>query len=317
MEHPASVRGWCADTSNPLDLKRGFANEHTSVAKAVVIDALLSCVVGASAARQTALHARQRTLSTAVAYIWRFYLTGSFVVDEPVAIAVACLSLAGKVLENPVHDHTKFVKLGQAMAKCVYGTDEENTKESNDTTSTSSTYGPETLLPNELKVLDALKANLTPYDPHFQLSELLGDGNKNDGDKNKKNADELFKTAWAILNDSLLTSLCVSLSERTVALAAIAVACELLDVEPPVLCINDDQLISEKQKVPLAAREMMRYRGAGDPGSMGEQSEEKKTPADAPAGWRARPLMLVGRREEAAEIIRVARKTRGGGETGG
>jgi hypothetical protein len=337
MERPDPRRfgGWTADTSNPDDVKLGFGTEDTSLAKAVVIDALLSCVVASGAKRSTAMHQRQRTVATAVAYFWRFYLSKSFASDEPVAVIVACLSLAGKVLENPVHDHTKFSKLAQAVARAVYGQETEPTKENAQGGSQSTLtcdFGPESLLPHELVVLDAVKTNLAPYDPHFALVELLGDDGgrtpsegevkHNDNDNcattseefdNENNKNELFKLAWAILNDSLVTNLCVSVSERGAAFAAIAVACELLDTEPPSLRIPESDLRFEKENASLAAREMMRYRGLGDFAERAATKGEIKTPqvpkAHVPVGWRERPLMLVGRRAEAAEIIRAARKT--------
>ena len=121
MERPERFRGCADDASNPDDLRLGLSPEHVRTAKAVVVDALLSKVVQSGASRATALHARQRTVATAVSYFWRFYQRRSFATDEPVLVAVACLSLAGKTLENPVHDHTKFVALARAVADETYG----------------------------------------------------------------------------------------------------------------------------------------------------------------------------------------------------
>ena len=44
-----------------------------------------------------------------------------------------------------------------------------------------------------------------------------------------------------VLNDSLVTPTCVSVSERAAAVAAVAVACELLDVEPPETAFPDGE----------------------------------------------------------------------------
>ena len=350
MERPISrPRGWTDDASNPEDLRLGFSPEHVRLAKAVVVDALLSQVVASGASRATALHARQRTVATAVSYFWRFYQRGSFATDEPVLVAVACLSLAGKTLENPVHDHTKFVALANAVAAETYS----------DAASDAALFAcaPDALLPCELRVLDALKFDLTPYDPHAALQEALRGGRRSPAKeegaarrregaetdateatesatgrrmKRKRDDDDtttydddddddetLFRVAWGVLNDSLVTPTCVSVSERAAAVAAVAVACELLDVEPPETAFPDGEnasLAAAAADVPaghvaLAAREMVRHRAAfaetADSKGRGAPAE---APKGAPAGWRARPLMLAARRAQAAQIIEEARR---------
>ena len=343
MERPLPrPRGWTDDASNPEDLRLGFSPEHVRLAKAVVVDALLSQVVASGASRATALHARQRTVATAVSYFWRFYQRGSFATDEPVLVAVACLSLAGKTLENPVHDHTKFVALANAVAAETYS----------DAASDAALFAcsPDALLPCELRVLDALKFDLTPYDPHAALQEALRGGRrspakeegaarrregaetdateapsetgrrkkrKRDDDDDDDDDETLFRVAWGVLNDSLVTPTCVSVSERAAAVAAVAVACELLDVEPPETAFPDGEnasLAAAAADVPaghvaLAAREMVRHRAAfaenADSKGRGAPAE---APKGAPAGWRARPLMLAARRAQAAQIIEEARR---------
>jgi len=301
MERPERLRGWTDDASNPEDLRLGFSPEHVRLAKAVVVDALLSQVVASGASRATALHARQRTVATAVSYFWRFYQRRSFTTDEPVLVAVACLSLAGKTLENPVHDHTKFVSLADAVAAEMY--DEASREE-------LFSCAPDALLPCELRVLDALKFDLTPYDPHKELEDARRD----------EDEDELFLVAWGVLNDSLVTPTCVCVTERAAAVAAVAVACELMDVEPPkgAFLSRDEKNVfveTPEGEVALAAREMTRYRAAfaENADSFAENAEtEKNTPKGAPAGWRARPPMLAGLRARAARIIEAARRA---GET--
>jgi hypothetical protein len=340
MERPERPRGWTDDASNPEDLRLGFSPEHVRLAKAVVVDALLSQVVASGASRATALHARQRTVATAVSYFWRFYQRGSFATDEPVLVAVACLSLAGKTLENPVHDHTKFVALARAVAAETY---------SDASREALFACAPDALLPCELRVLDALKFDLTPYDPHAALQEALRGGRRSpakerarrregaetdateapsetgrikkrkrdDDDDDDDDDDTLFRVAWGVLNDSLVTPTCVSVSERAAAVAAVAVACELLDVEPPETAFPDGENASlagaaadvPEGHVALAAREMVRHRAAfaenADSKGRGAPAE---APKGAPAGWRARPLMLAARRAQAAQIIEEARR---------
>ena len=327
MERPERPRGWTDDASNPEDLRLGFSPEHVRLAKAVVVDALLSQVVASGASRATALHARQRTVATAVSYFWRFYQRRSFATDEPVLVAVACLSLAGKTLENPVHDHTKFVALARAVADETYGPCGAAREE-------LFACAPDALLPCELRVLDALEFDLTPYDPYAALEEALRvtesrkgaeTGDETKGKKRassgcadaSENDETLFRVAWGVLNDSLVTPTCVSVSERAAAVAAVAVACELLDVEPPETAFPDGEnasLAAAAADVPaghvaLAAREMVRHRAAfaetADSKGRGAPAE---APKGAPAGWRARPLMLAARRAQAAQIIEEARR---------
>jgi hypothetical protein len=337
MERLERPRGWTDDASNPEDLRLGFSPEHVRLAKAVVVDALLSHVVASGASRATALHARQRTVATAVSYFWRFYQRGSFATDEPVLVAVACLSLAGKTLENPVHDHTKFLALARAVAAETY---------SDASREALFACAPDALLPCELRVLDALKFDLTPYDPHAALQEALRgerrssakerarrrEGAETDateapsatGRRKKRKRDDddddddetLFRVAWGVLNDSLVTPTCVSVSERAAAVAAVAVACELLDVDPPETAFRDGENASlaaaadvPAGHVALAAREMVRHRAAfaetADSKGRGAPAEALK---GAPTGWRARPLILAARRAQAAQIIEAARR---------
>ena len=324
MERPERPRGWTDDASNPEDLRLGFSPEHVRLAKAVVVDALLSQVVASGASRATALHARQRTVATAVSYFWRFYQRGSFATDEPVLVAVACLSLAGKTLENPVHDHTKFVALARAVAAETY---------SDASREALFACAPDALLPCELRVLDALEFDLTPYDPYAALEEALRvtesrkgaeTGDETKGKKRassgcadaSENDETLFRVAWGVLNDSLVTPTCVSVSERAAAVAAVAVACELLDVEPPARAFfRDDGKTDVAGDDPagqaaLAARWMTWHRAAfaenADSKRAGGASAE--APKGAPVGWRARPLMLAGLRARAARSIEAARR---------
>ena len=313
MERPERLRGWTDDASNPEDLRLGFSPEHVRLAKAVVVDALLSQVVASGASRATALHARQRTVATAVSYFWRFYQRRSFTTDEPVLVAVACLSLAGKTLENPVHNHTKFLKLVKRLRNSLADAVAAETYDESSASREelfSFSCASDALLPCELRVLDALKFDLTPYDPHKELEEALRD---EDEEKN-----QLFRVAWGVLNDSLVTPTCVCVTERAAAVAAVAVACELMDVEPPKGAFFSSVFVETPEgEVALAAREMTRYRAAFAEGknadSFAEHAEtEKNTPKGAPAGWRARPPMLAGLRARAARIIEAARRA---GET--
>ena len=326
MERPERFRGCTDDASNPEDLRLGFSPEHVRVAKAVVVDALLSKVVHSGASRATALHARQRTVATAVSYFWRFYQRRSFITDEPVLVAVACLSLAGKTLENPVHDHTKFVSLANAVADETYavgGAREE-----------LFACAPDALLPCELRVLDALEFDLTPYDPYAALEEALRvtesrkgaeTGDETKGKKRassgcadaSENDETLFRVAWGVLNDSLVTPTCVSVTERAAAVAAVAVACELLDVEPPAgASLRGGETDWENGagddpagQAALAASWMVRYRAAFAENADSKQDDAPaEAPKGAPVGWRARPLMLAGLRARAAQIIEAARR---------
>ena len=326
MERPERFRGCADDASNPDDLRLGLSPEHVRTAKAVVVDALLSKVVQSGASRATALHARQRTVATAVSYFWRFYQRGSFATDEPVLVAVACLSLAGKTLENPVHDHTKFVALARAVADETYGPCGAAREE-------LFACAPDALLPCELRVLDALEFDLTPYDPYAALEEALRvtesrkgaeTGDETKGKKRassgcadaSENDETLFRVAWGVLNDSLVTPTCVSVTERAAAVAAVAVACELLDVEPPARAFfRDDGKTDVAGDDPagqaaLAARWMTWHRAAfaenADSKRAGGASAE--APKGAPVGWRARPLMLAGLRARAARSIEAARR---------
>ena len=80
-------------------------------------------IAGLGRDRLSAWHyMRQRTIATAAAYFWRFYLKHSFFDHEPAAIAVVCVSLAGlalfaRVILQPNHgsiDDTQYGPCNQS-----------------------------------------------------------------------------------------------------------------------------------------------------------------------------------------------------------
>ena len=298
------------------------------------MDALLSQVVASGASRATALHARQRTVATAVSYFWRFYQRGSFATDEPVLVAVACLSLAGKTLENPVHDHTKFVALARAVAAETY---------SDASREALFACAPDALLPCELRVLDALKFDLTPYDPHAALQEVLRGGRRSPA-KERARRREGAETDAAVAPSATgrrkkktrrrrrrrrrdVASRRVGRLERFARHADVCLGLGARGrgrrgrrgVRAPRRRAPGDGVPGRRKREPrrrrLTSRRATSRRGAGRwcvtaRRSRKTQTRRARCPAEAraPAGWRARPLMLAARRAQAAQIIEAARR---------
>lgn len=280
------VEGRSAEGSNPKDVRRGLTVEQVLLAKAYLIDAMQSEISFLARERSTSLHARQRTIATAVAYFWRFYLVHSFCDHEPVAVAITCLSLASKVEENPIHDHGKLLGLAARLGARVYGDSSFALRE-------------DALLPTELRVMEELGFDLRPFDPYSSLRRIFAE-------TPDTSTDELFTMAWGLLNDSLSTPLCVTSSAEAAAVAAAAIAAELVDTDPSTLRGLENEEI-DPDAVALAASEMLRYRetfaesGVGDEGGGGGGGGSRGT----------RRRTLAGRDEEAGRIFARIRREAG------
>ena len=127
--------------------------------------------------------------------------------------------------------------------------------------------------------MEELGFDLRPFDPYSSLRRIFTE-------TPDTSTDEMFTMAWGLLNDSLSTPLCVTSSAEAAAVAAAAIAAELVDADPSTLRGLENEEI-DPDAVALAASEMLRYRetfaesGVGDEGGGGGRGFEGDAPKDA------------------------------------
>ena len=338
MELPERPRGWTDDASNPEDLRLGFSPEHVRLAKAVVVDALLSQVVASGASRATALHARQRTVATAVPYFWRFYQRGSFATDEPVLVAWRASRSRARRWRTPC---TTTPSSWRWRARSP-------PRRTRTRRGGSSSARRDALLPCELRVLDALKFDLTPYDPHAALQEVLRGGRRLrrrsaprrtrrtldvDGWRLRRREGEKENATTTKRPTTSVVSRRVGRLERFARHADVCLGLGARGrgrrgrrgVRAPRRRAPGDGVPGRRKRraspaPPLTSRRAStlaaRRDGASPRGVRGKRRLEgarwpRRGAVGRARGWRARPLTLAAARAQAAQIIEAARR-RGG-----
>ncbi|CAL8467696.1 g7234 [Coccomyxa elongata] len=147
---------------------------------------------------------RQRVAATACVYFRRFYLKENFCEYDPRLVGPACLFLACKSEESQVQAKALFQMLKKVSTTGKY-------------------HGlllPDSaqLLDLEMAVLESLEFNLIVYSPYRDLAIFLQDAQTSD----------LAECAWAVLNDSYRTHVCLLHAPYMVAVACMHVASVLL-----------------------------------------------------------------------------------------
>ncbi|KAI9786601.1 MAG: hypothetical protein M1839_006152 [Geoglossum umbratile] len=166
----------------------------------------------------------QLTLATASVYLHRFYMRYSMTEKEGrptyhyYAIAATAIFLASKVEEN-------CRKMKELVIACCRVA-QKNSNLVIDEQSKEFWRWKDTILHNEEMLLEAMCFDLSlelPYNTLFQFLVLFHEQN------NRK----LRNSAWAFLNDSHLTTLCLLYPSRTVAAAALYCAAKHCEVTFP------------------------------------------------------------------------------------
>ena len=171
----------------------------------------------------------QITLATASVYLHRFFMRHSMVEDKRdperpkpamhyYSVAATCLFLASKVEEN-------CRKMKELVVACVRVA-QKNPGKVVDEQDKEYWRWKDTILQMEDILLETLCFDLTlepPYKTLFALLCYLGEEN------NKR----LRNAAWAFVNDSCLTMLCLLFSSRTIAASALYAAARHCEVRFP------------------------------------------------------------------------------------
>uniref|UniRef100_A0A7S1XES2 Cyclin-like domain-containing protein n=2 Tax=Compsopogon caeruleus TaxID=31354 RepID=A0A7S1XES2_9RHOD len=149
---------------------------------------------------------RQRVVATACVYFKRFYLRNAYRDHDPRLIAPAALYLAAKTEE-----HTVQAKAVISQVNAMYKADH------------SYPYGVRDLYEYEFRIIAELDFDLLVFHPYRPLTQLCSEI---DGMK------ECLQTAWAILNDSYRTDVCLVYPPYIVAIACLFMAASVLDKYP-------------------------------------------------------------------------------------
>ncbi|EED19517.1 cyclin, putative [Talaromyces stipitatus ATCC 10500] len=163
----------------------------------------------------------QLTLTTAAVFLHRFFVRHSMVDMprkpglHPYSVAAGCLFLASKVDEN-------CRKIKEMVIACCRVAQKNNNLEVDEQNKEFWRWK-DTLLAYEDMCLEALCFDLQLEQPHKICYEFLCYFGKNDH-KGLRNA------AWAFLNDSNYTVLCLQFYPRTIAAAALWAGARLCDV---------------------------------------------------------------------------------------
>lgn len=144
---------------------------------------------------------RQRVVGTAAVYFWKFYLRRDFCDADPRLLAPACLFLASKTEETPVHSK---LLLHYARRLC---------------TKHGALPPPDLaqLVTAEATLLEQLDGDLLVFSPYPSLSRFLQDSRLAASQKT-------CEAAWSILSDSYRTPLHVLHPPHVVALGALCLA---------------------------------------------------------------------------------------------
>ncbi|GAA5944502.1 uncharacterized protein JCM15063_006383 [Sporobolomyces koalae] len=169
------------------------------------------------------LNLRQQVLSTAIVYFRRFYLRNSLCETEPTLVAAACVYVAAKAEETPVH-----VKSAVSEARAVF--------HEMGITASAFTWDNNRLAEMEFYLIEELDFHLIVYHPYRALLQLCGRdrGVQAGGQEQRRRMlemdDPTFQMAWFIINDTFRSSLCLIHPPHLIALAAIYLA---LSMHPP------------------------------------------------------------------------------------
>ena len=160
----------------------------------------------------------QITLATASVFLHRFYMRHSMQTYHYYSMAATCLFLAYKVEECVRKMRELVVACVRVAQKDPHKTVDEQDKE----------YWRwrDNILQYEDLLLEAICFDLSLEPPYKTLFDLLMQFEQGD---NKK----LRNAAWAFVNDSCLTTLCLLFPSRTIAASALYAAAKFCDVSFP------------------------------------------------------------------------------------
>eukprot|EP00180_Rhodochaete_pulchella_P003626 Plantae.Rhodophyta-Rhodochaete_pulchella.ctg6379.p2 GENE.Plantae.Rhodophyta-Rhodochaete_pulchella.ctg6379~~Plantae.Rhodophyta-Rhodochaete_pulchella.ctg6379.p2 ORF type:complete len:292 (-),score=32.07 Plantae.Rhodophyta-Rhodochaete_pulchella.ctg6379:2066-2941(-) len=148
---------------------------------------------------------RQRVAATALVYFKRFYLRNAYKEHDPRLIAPTALYLAAKTEE-----HTVPAKAIISQVNAMYKADHPYP------------YTIKDIYDYEFRIIAELECDLIIFHSYRPLTQLCADSAISD----------CFQTAWAILNDSYRTDICLLYPPYIIAVACIFMAASILERNP-------------------------------------------------------------------------------------
>ncbi|KAJ7476973.1 cyclin-like protein [Mycena galericulata] len=186
------------------------------------------------------LNLAQRAIATATVFFRRFYLKNSYCETDPFMVIAACMYVAAKAEECPVH-----IKNVVQDARHIFSQDHYNVKNFPSDNSK--------LAEMEFYLVDDLECDLTVFHPYRTLLALCRSGDISDDPSapHEEEAGEVgvgissedgprywgtgegqlelppngLQTAWFIVNDTYRSELCLLYPPHLIAIAALYLAC--------------------------------------------------------------------------------------------
>ncbi|KAG0271379.1 hypothetical protein BGZ95_000812 [Linnemannia exigua] len=160
----------------------------------------------------------QLTMATAALFFQRFYMRRSFKDYKYYDVAATCIYLASKTEESTRKFKDIVIACAQKAAKKDTPIDDQSKA------SIDFRVWKDTIIYTEELLLETLCFDLSVEHPYHFLLILC-----NHYQKDPQRGRKLKQVAWAFINDSLRTTLCLTKSPKIVALAALFIAGKYLD----------------------------------------------------------------------------------------
>ncbi|KAK4019262.1 cyclin-C [Daphnia magna] len=154
------------------------------------------------------LKLKQQVIATATVYFKRFYARNSLKCIDPLLLAPTCILLASKVEEFGVISNNRLITTCQSVVKSKF----------NYAYPQEFPYRANHILECEFYLLENMDCCLVVYQPYRPLVQFVQDIGQED----------LLGLSWKIVNDSLRTDISLLYPPYQIALAAMQMACVVL-----------------------------------------------------------------------------------------
>ncbi|XP_046438598.1 cyclin-C-like [Daphnia pulex] len=154
------------------------------------------------------LKLKQQVIATATVYFKRFYARNSLKCIDPLLLAPTCILLASKVEEFGVISNNRLITTCQSVVKSKF----------NYAYPQEFPYRAQHILECEFYLLENMDCCLVVYQPYRPLVQFVQDIGQED----------LLGLSWKIVNDSLRTDISLLYPPYQIALAAMQMACVVL-----------------------------------------------------------------------------------------
>jgi len=155
------------------------------------------------------LKLKQQVIATATVYFKRFYARNSLKCIDPLLLAPTCILLASKVEEFGVISNNRLITTCQSVVKSKF----------NYAYPQEFPYRANHILECEFYLLENMDCCLVVYQPYRPLVQFVQDFGQED---------QILPLSWKIINDSLRTDISLLYPPYQVALAAMQMACVVL-----------------------------------------------------------------------------------------